>query len=312
MEKKKWLEISAIIGSCCSSLLFGLSYLFTKRVIGGVPTYTLLSWRFSFAALALLFCVLVGIIKVDYRGKPLRLLALIALFNPFLYFTCETFGMRYITVSEVSTIVACTPIITMLLSFFFLREVPRRVQIIGASFATVGMLLFAAAKGMSPSFDLRGYLFMIGAVVCNAAYYTVSRKAAAKFSPIERTLAMCVTGAIVFMGIALAQNAGQGQLTEFLTLPLRDHNFLLSAAYLGIGCSCTALLLSNRSISIIGPTRSCTFAALSTIISVVSGVLLMHDSFSLLQGAGTAIAIAGIYLVNSTPAVPIDPKYREK
>lgn len=44
--KMSWREISAMLGSCCSSMLFGLSYMFTKRIVGTVPVFSLLSWRF--------------------------------------------------------------------------------------------------------------------------------------------------------------------------------------------------------------------------------------------------------------------------
>ena len=30
--KMSWREISAMLGSCCSSMLFGLSFMFTKRI----------------------------------------------------------------------------------------------------------------------------------------------------------------------------------------------------------------------------------------------------------------------------------------
>ena len=35
--KMSWREISAMLGSCCSSMLFGLSFMFTKRIVGIFP-----------------------------------------------------------------------------------------------------------------------------------------------------------------------------------------------------------------------------------------------------------------------------------
>ena len=68
--------------------------------------------------------------------------------------------------------------------------------------------------------------------------------------------------------------------------------------YLGIGCTTLAFLLTNRSVTIIGPTRTSAFSGLTTVISVVSGVVFLHESFSLLQGLATALVLAGIYCVN--------------
>ena len=53
MGKMSWREISAMLGSCCSSMLFGLSFMFTKRIVGTVPAFSLLSWRFLMGAAAM-------------------------------------------------------------------------------------------------------------------------------------------------------------------------------------------------------------------------------------------------------------------
>ena len=53
-----------------------------------------------------------------------------------------------------------------------------------------------------------------------------------------------------------------------------------------------------RSVTIIGPTRTSAFSGLTTVISVVSGVVFLHEPFSLLQGLATALVLAGIYCVN--------------
>ena len=92
---------------------------------------------------------------------------------------------------------------------------------------------------------------------------------------------MCLTGAVFFTVCALVYNGVHGTVTEYLTLPFTSGSFLTSCLYLGIGCTTLAFLLTNRSVTIIGPTRTSAFSGLTTVISVVSGVVL-----------------AGIYCVN--------------
>lgn len=67
--KMSWREISAMLGSCCSSMLFGLSFMFTKRIVGTVPAFSLLSWRFLMGAVAMSLCALLGVIHIDYKTK---------------------------------------------------------------------------------------------------------------------------------------------------------------------------------------------------------------------------------------------------
>ena len=37
----------------------------------------------------------------------------------------------------------------------------------------------------------------------------------------------------------------------------------------------------------------------STVVSIVAGVLVLHESFTLMQIIGTVIILAGVYLANS-------------
>ena len=96
-------------------------------------------------------------------------------------------------------------------------------------------------------------------------------------------------------------------MTEYLTLPFTSGSFLTSCLYLGIGCTTLAFLLTNRSVTIIGPTRTSAFSGLTTVISVVSGVVFLHESFSLLQGRASTASISSI---PSTP--PADRRLPNK
>ena len=109
----------------------------------------------------------------------------------------------------------------------------------------------------------------------------------------EKTYFMCLTGAVFFTVCALVYNGVHGTVTEYLTLPFTSGSFLTSCLYLGIGCTTLAFLLTNRSVTIIGPTRTSAFSGLTTVISVVSGVVFLHEPFSLLQGLATALVLAG-------------------
>ena len=297
MEKFSRRETTAMLGSCGSSLLFGLSYMFSKRVLGTVSVFSLLSWRFLFGAAGMSLCVAFGLIKVNFRAKPLKPLLRMVFFMPGLYFIFEALGVRLTTASESGTIIACIPIFTLVASALLLREPPTRLQVGGILLSTAGILTIVLLKGTSASFSLPGYLFLLGAVCSSTLFYVESRRASG-YTVFEKTYAMCLTGALVFTIGALAEHGLKGDVGTFLALPFTNHAFLASAAYLGLGCTTLAFLLSNRSIAILGTTRASAFSGLSTVISVISGVMILGDPFSWLQGAGTFLVLCGIYIVN--------------
>ncbi|MBE6990537.1 MAG: DMT family transporter [Ruminococcaceae bacterium] len=297
MGKLTWREISAMLGSCCSSMLFGHSYMFTKRIVGEVSVFTLLSWRFLLGAVAMTLLMLVGVLHIDFRTKSPWTLLKMTVFSPAAYFILETYGVSLTSASESGTIIACIPIITVIATAIFLRENPSWIQVAGIMASTAGIVIIVLLKEGTPTFNLLGYILLLGAVLSQGAYFVIN-KSLSQYSPIEKTYFMCLTGTVVFTVCATVENLRAGTFSAYLMMPFTNGEFLLSAAYLGLGCTTLAFLLANRSLTILGTTRTSAFAGLTTVISVVSGVLFLHEPFSLLQGFATFLVVAGIYCVN--------------
>ena len=61
-----------------------------------------------------------------------------------------------------------------------------------------------------------------------------------------------------------------------------------------------AFLLYNLAIAYIGTNRSASFVGISTVVSILAGVVFLKERFSVLQAAGTFFVIGGVYLANLT------------
>ena len=184
--KMSWREISAMLGSCCSSMLFGLSFMFTKRIVGTVPVFSLLSWRFLMGAAALSLCALLGVVHIDYKTKKPWPLLRMTLYLPAAYFIFETYGIELTSASESGTIIACIPIFTVLASALFLHEIPSKFQVGGVLLSTVGIVIITLLKGTSPTFNPLGYVLLFGAVFSDVIYFIHNRQLTA-YTPVEKT-----------------------------------------------------------------------------------------------------------------------------
>ena len=307
MKKDTSKQVLGMVSATASSLLFGLSFMFVKQSVNNVSAFTLLSWRFLFAFFAMCLCALLGLFKLNLRGKDLKPLLLIAIFQPLIYYLGETWGIALTTSSESGTVMACVPIVTLILSGSILKEPPTKLQTISIIVSVLGVLIIVLVKGLSASLNPLGYLLLVVAMFSDSLFVIFSRKAAA-YTSTEKTFIMSAMGALVFTLCALVEHGTAGTLREFVLLPFVNRDFLFSLLYLSVGCSVVAFVLCNYGISIIGATRSASFAALTTIVSVVAGVLFMHESFSIWQGAGTVLVLAGVYGANRMPknAVPLE------
>ena len=125
-----------------TAILWGSAFVATKIVLSYWP-----AWAFMFArffAASLLFFVLM------WRRGKLRLppggwwkIALIALFEPALYFVFETLGLEYTSAASVSIIIAGIPAAVALASGVFLGEHLHARGWIGALVSIAGIVIIA-------------------------------------------------------------------------------------------------------------------------------------------------------------------------
>lgn len=285
-------------GACLiTSTFFGLSFIFIKLVVDEIPLFSMLAWRNVIALIAMTICAFAGILKINLKGKDLRPLLVLSLFQPILYYIFEALGVKMTTASESGIIIACIPIMTMIFSIIFLKDKPTKLQALFMVLTVAGAVIVAGIGGLKTSSNLLGYFILILAVCSDSAYSITSQKLK-DFTSAEKTYSMCVTGTVVFTIGAFVQNGMQGTIKEFITLPFTNTGFLICVLYLAIGCNIIAYLCSNYAISLIGATRRSAFAAVSTVITVIAGVLYLHEPFSGLQAFATALILIGATGVN--------------
>jgi len=80
-------------------------------------------------------------------------------------------------------------------------------------------------------------------------------------------------------------------------LPFKNSSFLIAIFYQGVGCSVLAFFLYNVAIAKIGVNRTSSFVGVSTVVSIIAGVLLLGENFSAYQLIGVIIIIIGAFIL---------------
>ena len=271
------IQKKTLIGCVCAvscEILFGLSYLFTKKITSDVDAVTLLGWRFLLAFIMMNVLLIAGYIDINIKKKHLPSLLKIAVLQPIAYFTCETFGIQMTTASESGSIIACIPIASLVASILFLQKKPTR-----SSFSGIGYIMLCMA-------------------VLSYSLYCVSAEKADKTTSIEKTYVMIACGACFFATMAIARSIAAGTVVDLFMLPFQNTVFLFSILYLGIASSVLSFVLFNISISSIGTNKASSFVGISTAVSVLAGVFILDEKFSAMQCYGTLIILLGVYIAN--------------
>ncbi|MCJ7688940.1 MAG: DMT family transporter, partial [Clostridiaceae bacterium] len=161
-----------------------------------------------------------------------------------------------------------------------------------------GVIFIVLMAGSSSSGgSLLGIFLLLGAVLSAAVFNILSRKFSGKFSPMELTYAMMTMGAVFFNFISICNHIRVNTLAQYFS-PLKNRNFLVSLAYLGVLSSIIAFLLINFTLSRIEASKAAIFANLSTVVSIIAGVVVLHESFKLYHIIGSILILIGVWGTN--------------
>jgi len=288
-EKKSML---AAVGAYS---IFGLSYLFSKTALEVTDPAILLCCRFAVTVILMNLLVIFRVLKLRFRGKNLLPLLGLGLLQPVLYFLMENYGLKYTTTSFTGIVSSIHPIFTALLGVVLLREKPNWKQWICIGLSIVGVALVSLGSTGGEN-TVVGCLCLIGAYLAGSLYSIIVRKLSDRFSPFEMTYVMFSVGFVFFAGMAFVQN-GEATLPA-IGQALGQGKFIVSCLYLGGLASVGAYLLANYSLARLSVTRSTIFSCFGTIVSVLSGVLLMGDSFTVTSLASFVLILIGVVGVN--------------
>ncbi len=237
------------------------------------------------------------------RGRDLRPLIVLGLCEPVIYFLGEQYGLMYTNSAFTGVMIAVIPIVTLLLTAIFLKERPTRPQWLFCLISIAGVAAITLMAGGSGQIRPEGILLLVMAVVAGSVYSVISRGISGEFSAFERSFAMQLMGAVFFTLLALIEN--RGDLSK-LTAPLTSPDFVFAALYLSLGASLTGYLLFNYAVSHAPMAKIVSLSNLTTVLSVLAGVVLLGEPFSPGSAVALLVILAGIWGVQRTgPAAPV-------
>ena len=303
MNNKK-MHTMSLVFALLASAIFGMSFMFSKLALEVANPTVLLAFRFAIAfgamSLAILVNAIVGKVRgkalfaFSLKGKPVGSLVLLGLIQPVLYFFCENYGILYTSSAVAGTIIAVVPIACILMDVLVLHEKVTRRQVICAVLCIGGVALIY--MGGETHISLLGLLLLLMTVGCDAAYYTLSHRAAEKFTAFEVTYVMFTVGMAFFIPAALIQ--GAGHMAETFLPAMESGAFWGAVIYLGLVSSVVAYFLLNFATARLTVSEASLFSNVTTVVSVLAGVVLLKEPFGVWQMLGVAVILICVFAAN--------------
>lgn len=286
-------SLLAYIAITVKSIIYGLSILFTSRLLKNEGIFDVLALRFLVSLIFLQILKLFKVIKVNFKGKNLKAVFLLVIFEPIGYFIFETIGISYTSTLMVSIILSLMPVAVVIAETLILKETTSFIQklylIMGVTGAAFIAYMSSANSGDS---ELLGIIFIVLAMVCGCLYLVFSRKFSVEFNPLEITYYMVIAGAIIFNLTNIFIHLLNGTITSYFT-PLFNLQNIVGFIYLGVLASICATMLNNFALSKIQASSASVFSKLSTIVAVLAGILVNNESFYWYHLLGGALILAG-------------------
>lgn len=279
-------------------VFYGISFPATRVMLLQYQPIAILTFRLVISSL-LLMAVNVARYKRQAfpRLRDLPNFLLIALFQPFLYFLFENYGLKQVSAAISSVIIATMPVVTPFFSRVLLREKLRIYPIVGAVLSLVGVVLLmlfskegAAASGTLTSFSVTGVLLTFGAVISAVLYTFAVKRLPLVYSPITITAVQNTLGLLLFLPLFF--------IFEFRNVKtiVPTTETITSLVFLSVFASSAAFILMNHGIKELGPTRTNGFVNLVPVVTAMVSFLFFHEQFTLLKTAGMVVVFAGVLI----------------
>lgn len=295
MKNKK--DAAGVAAALAANMIFGCSFIFSKKALAVAHPLIILSVRFTVAFIVMSLLALCGKFRLNLNGKPKKRLLIMALAQPLLYFIFELYGLSLVSSALSGVIIALVPVAVMLLSVLFLGEKPTLLQGVCTAVSLIGISVMSIISNDGKENRVSGIFLLLAAVLCAAVFNILSRGESERFSPFERTWFMFSVGAVGFNAAAIA--ALRGNYLPELVSAVGSNDFWIAILYLAVLSSVAAFMLYNYSTTVISATRASSFSNIITVVTVIAGVTILHEHFTPIQYLLCALIILGVWGVNS-------------
>lgn len=274
-----------------SSAFWGASFIFTKDLFISEPAitpYIILTFRMFIASLFTIpFLALTHKLQRIQKGH-LRYFLLLAFAEPFLYSICETTGVKFVSGSLASIIVATIPLFIPFGMALVYKERLRFQTIFGVLLSLAGIALMSLDDNFSFSANPIGIALLAGAVVIAVVYTLILVKILNHYHPVTITSYQNLIGLVYFLPLML--------LTDHDKLPLLSFSphMLLYLAFLGSFCSTVAYMFFNYGMRSLGATAGSVYNNIIPVFSLLLALMIGQESFSIMKVVGMAVVLVGL------------------
>jgi drug/metabolite transporter (DMT)-like permease len=269
--------------------MWGTTFVSTKVLLNnGLPPGSIFFFRFLLAYFVILFLspkrLWANNVKDEFG------LFCLGLTGGSVYFLVENTALEYTLVSNVALLVCTTPLLTVVLSHWFVKgERLRRKVVYGSLLALAGV----ACVIYNGNFVLKthpiGDILSLSAALMWAIYTIILKRLDHRYPVMFLTRKVFFYGLLTILPVFFFSPLVVD--TQILLRPVVIGNLL----FLGLFASMLCYVLWNNTIKHLGPIRSSNYLYFNPIVSLITAAIVIQEKITPVALAGAALVLGGVY-----------------
>jgi drug/metabolite transporter (DMT)-like permease len=287
MKNRSWVPYGAAL---LSMIFWSFSFVWVKVVYEAYGPLTTVLFRLLISSgLMLGFTILSKKIQKIQAGD-LKMFILLAFFEPFLYFMGESYGLKYVSSTIASVIVATIPLFTPIVAWYFYKERLSKTNLFGLVITFLGVSLVVLDTSFNFTASPLGVALEFFAVFGAIGYASVLKGISHRYNTFTIITYQNLIGAVFFLPFWLIF-----EMNEFTQVSF-DAKAFWAIIKLAIFASTFAFILFTYSVRNLGINKSNTFINVIPICVAVFAFLILGDQLNFHQMIGIAVVISGLFL----------------
>lgn len=271
-------------------IFWGMSFVWSTQVYQNLNPTATIFLRLIVATIFMTAILYVFHLNEKIKREHLKLFALAAMFEPFLYFIFEGYGLKNTSPVIGSGIIALIPLVTPIAARIFLKERLTPMNILGFIISFAGVIVMLLNKNMELTASPKGILFLCGAVVVAVGYSIALIRLTKLYKPLTITWMQNIIGMIYFIPLFFVMERFEPSHLANVS------DYIVPLLCLGIFCSAGAYALWAFTFSKLGASKANVYSNLIPVFTALFSYLLAIEEMTAFKIIGIAVVILGLVL----------------
>jgi drug/metabolite transporter (DMT)-like permease len=287
MSKDHFIAYASVI---LAMIFWSLTFVWYKMVFEVYEPITTVFLRLVISSfiLVILMLPLNQLQKIKFRD--LKYFILVTFFQPFLYFLCESFGVKFVSSTLSAVIISTIPLFSPFVTTYFYKERIMKFNImgIGLSILGVGMVIFER-NGHVAATPI-GILLLFLAVAAGIGYSIVVKNLSGRYNSVSIVTYHNIIGILFYLPLFMVFD-----YKHFLAAGIKT-KALIPLIELALFGSSFAFIFFTHAIRKLGVTKSNAFTNAIPVLTAIFAFFMLDETLTWIKMGGIGLVISGLFM----------------